>query len=86
MGFQKVVKEGPTGLILTTTAASLHSENETRMFSIPINDTPEQTSRVMKAHAHRYLGSAKRPQIPPEWFALQTWLETAEHRGRHSLQ
>src|SRR5262249_41625705 len=33
-----IFKEGPTGLLLTTTAVKLHPENETRFFSIPIND------------------------------------------------
>ena len=38
--------EGPTGLIVTTTRASLHPENETRMLSLTVTDTPEQTRSV----------------------------------------
>lgn len=34
-----VVKEGPTGLIITTTRVSLHPENETRLISLSANDT-----------------------------------------------
>src|SRR5919198_6120447 len=30
-----IEKHGPTGLILTTTATSLHGENETRLISLP---------------------------------------------------
>ena len=40
-----IEREGPTGLIVTTTAASLHSENETRLVSIPVDDSPAQTRR-----------------------------------------
>ena len=38
-----IEREGPTGLLVTTTAISLHAENETRLISIPVDDTPEQT-------------------------------------------
>jgi DNA-binding transcriptional ArsR family regulator len=46
-----IEKEGPTGLITTTTAARLHPENETRMLSLSVKDTPEQTRAVMRALA-----------------------------------
>ncbi|MBM4275661.1 MAG: hypothetical protein FJ134_14545 [Deltaproteobacteria bacterium] len=46
-----IEREGPTGLIVTTTRAGLHPENETRMLSLEVNDTPEQTGEVLKAHA-----------------------------------
>ena len=63
-------RPGPTGLIVTTTAISLHAENETRMFSLPVTDTPEQTRAVLLALAsdkddHRDLA---------KWHALQEWL------------
>ncbi len=48
-----IERPGPTGLIVTTTAPSLHPENETRMFSITIRDTPAQTSGVLNALADR---------------------------------
>ncbi len=71
-----IEREGPTGLLLTTTAIKLHPENETRLLSIPVKDTPEQTRAVMLAIAK------KTPQLPVEngWIALQFWLEKAEHR------
>jgi hypothetical protein len=46
-----VVREGPTGLILTTTRAGLHPENETRMLSLDIDDSPLQTKAILAAHA-----------------------------------
>lgn len=72
-----IEREGPTGLIVTTTAVSLHSENETRLLSITVTDTPEQTKRVLLAIAKD--GRHQAPDLGP-WRALQTWLEGAEHR------
>jgi hypothetical protein len=43
-----IEREGPTGLIVTTTQVSLHPENETRLLSVPANDTAEQTKNVIR--------------------------------------
>lgn len=72
-----IIKEGPIGLLLTTTALRLHPENETRLFSIPMSDSPGQTSNVMMAIASRDEGGGS---AEPEWLALQNWLTGAEHR------
>lgn len=71
-----VTKEGPTNVILTTTAVDLHGENETRMLSVPTDDSQEQTRAVMRRIAE---GKAQVINIR-DWQALQEWLETAEHR------
>jgi hypothetical protein len=78
-GLKPVVltREGPTGLILTTTAIAVHPENETRLLSVSMNDTQEQTSRVLLAMA-----SQTRPA--PEggmevWRALHQWLAFGLH-------
>jgi hypothetical protein len=72
---QLVERQGPTGLIVTTTAISLHPENETRMLSIPVTDTRAQTQRIMLALA------APADGLETErWLALQNWLEAGEHR------
>lgn len=42
-------KEGPTGLILTTTSVRLHEEDESRMLSITVADSPTQISQVLLA-------------------------------------
>ena len=47
----KLTKPGPTGLITTTTAGHLHPENETRMLSVPSNDSKAQTAAVIIASA-----------------------------------
>jgi hypothetical protein len=39
-----IEKQGPTGLIVTTTATRLHPENETRLLSLAVKDTREQTA------------------------------------------
>jgi hypothetical protein len=67
---RRIDRAGPTGLITTTTAVNLHPENETRLMSVPVADTPEQTLAVMLAHA-RGTGAA-RDRGP--WHDLQTWL------------
>jgi hypothetical protein len=71
-----IVREGPTGLIVTTTAVKLHPENETRLLSLTVTDTQDQTKAVMAALAEE--GEAG-PNLE-SWHALQVWLEGAEHR------
>jgi hypothetical protein len=73
---QLIEREGPTGLLVTTTAVLLHPENETRMLSILVNDTPAQTRHILQAIARKTGGAVD----PTRWQALQTWLERAEHR------
>jgi DNA-binding transcriptional ArsR family regulator len=72
-----IEREGPTGLIVTTTAVKLHPENETRLLSLVVTDTQEQTRAVMAALAEE-AGKAELNLEP--WHALQTWLESVEHR------
>jgi hypothetical protein len=76
-----IEREGPTGLIVTTTAVKLHPENETRMLSLTVTDTHQQTRDVMAALA-REAGAAL-PNLTP-WHALQGWLGAAEHRVKIS--
>jgi hypothetical protein len=63
-------REGPTGLITTTTAVSLHPENETRLLSVTVADTREQTQAVMLATAR----GSRVGRDRTAWHALQTWL------------
>jgi hypothetical protein len=72
-----IERDGPTGLIVTTTAVKLHPENETRLLSMTVTDTKEQTKAVMAALAEE-AGKAN-PDLQA-WHALQVWLESAEHR------
>jgi hypothetical protein len=72
-----IEREGPTGLIVTTTAVKLHPENETRLLSLTVTDTQDQTRAVMAALADE-AGEAA-PDLAT-WHALQIWLESAEYR------
>jgi hypothetical protein len=74
-----IEREGPTGLIVTTTAVKLHPENETRLLSLTVTDTQDQTRAVMAALAEE--ASEAGPDFE-RWHALQVWLEGAEHRVR----
>jgi hypothetical protein len=70
-------KPGPTGLITTTTAPKLHPENETRLLSLGVIDTPDQTRAVMQALAADDAASTINYS---QWHALQTWLATGERQ------
>jgi hypothetical protein len=71
-----VEREGPAGLITSTTQISLHAENETRLISIPIDDTRSQTAAVMAAIA---AGNGHIVDMA-EWHELQFWLADGECR------
>lgn len=70
-----IEREGPTGLIVTTTSLHLHRENETRIFSIPMSDTPEQTRNIMLALANE---EKVETDFTP-WHALQEWVTYGDH-------
>lgn len=72
-----IEREGPTGLIVTTTAVKLHPENETRMLSLTVTDTHQQTRDIMAALASET--SYHAPDLNA-WHSLQGWLAAAEHR------
>ncbi|MBI4507216.1 MAG: hypothetical protein HY691_16925 [Chloroflexi bacterium] len=65
-----IEREGPTGLIVTSTQVHLHPENETRLMSIVISDSPAQTRAVLLRHA---AGRSEPVDLGP-WHALQDWL------------
>lgn len=52
---EKIVKEGPVCFIVTTTSLMIHVENETRNWSIYMDETDEQTRGVKDKIAERYL-------------------------------
>jgi len=65
-----IEREGPTGLIVTTTSLRLHPENETRMLSLTVSDSREQTAAVFQTLAN---GGGERADLS-RWWALQGWL------------
>jgi 5S rRNA maturation endonuclease (ribonuclease M5) len=71
-----IVKNGPANLIVTTTSTSLHGENETRLISLPTNDSADQTRAIMQQ-----LARDRSTEVDlSEWCRLQEWVERAEHR------
>jgi len=70
-----IEREGPTGLLTTTTLVRLHRDAETRLISVTITDTQDQTRDVM-------LAEAEEDPTPPDhqsWHALQEWLEGTDN-------
>lgn len=73
-----IVKDGPTGLIVTTTAESLHHETETRCLSVAVDETRPQTGRVLR----RKTAAPIVQNIGPEWHALQHFVATTPQSVR----
>lgn len=68
-------KEGPTGVIFTTTEAKLHPEDETRIISRWIDGGEEANRAVLLAQALELgQGNRRKPVIEP-WHALHDWVE-----------
>ena len=83
MGTRRIIKKGPTNLIVTTTADNLHHENETRLLSLPVDESGEQTRAVMARIAARR--NQAEPAEPPDldpWHELFHWLK---HHGEHRV-
>jgi hypothetical protein len=70
-----LIRDGPTGLLTTTTHVRLNPENETRMLSIPTTDSQDQTAQILMSIA---TPSGIVPDLAP-WHALQTWISHANH-------
>lgn len=68
-------RDGPTGLLTTTTRVHLHPENETRMLSIPTTDSQSQTKQILMSIAT----SVQTDYDLTAWHALQTWISHADH-------
>lgn len=78
---RRIEKQGPTGLLVTTTQVQLHPENETRLLSLQVTDTADQTRNILQSLA-RDAQTEKSHETPTfeRWLALQNWLTHAEHR------
>ena len=76
-----IEREGPTGLILTTTKVSIHPENETRHLSVTVRDDRDQTRGVFHSLADRANGRGPATVNLEPWHGLQTWLQLAGSRA-----
>ncbi len=68
-----IKKEGPTGLIMTTTAAAVDTELETRCLTIGTDDSTEQTRRVFGVFADLE-DEIESPVDFEQWHDLQEWI------------
>ena len=72
-GMKNVVyrTEGPTVIVQTTTKNHLHPENETRVFPIYIDESEEQTGRIvesiLKEAAGHGVSAAERERVRERW-------------------
>lgn len=74
---REIEKEGPTGLVMTTTRANLYHDNETRAISVTVNDTREQTKDIFRSIARE---DEREPKDWGAWRGFQAWLAAQEHR------
>ena len=75
-----IEKRGPVAFLVTTTKSKLHPENETRMLSLEIDDSEDQTRKVLEKVAqvdglHDIASDDSKP-----WQDFQRWLVAGERR------
>lgn len=75
---QKIEKKGPTGCI-TTSTRHLREQLGTRMLTMTINDSPEQTRAILLAIANDVNENALSPNMD-DFKAFQTYLECYGNR------
>jgi hypothetical protein len=73
---REIVKRGPTNFLTTTTLPELHAENETRIWTILVDDSPATTKRVLAAQADRARGVFQ-PGAVEDLYAAFAWLHAA---------
>jgi hypothetical protein len=77
---EEQVIEGPINFVSTTTAVNVDPELDTRLTSIPTNDSRAQTKRINDAKGAAAAGE-KQPEVDlAPWHALHEWVRLAEHR------
>ena len=74
-----IEKEGPVAFMVTTTKNKLHAENETRMLSLEIDDSENQTKKVLNKVAQAALHDLA-PVDYKRWQDFQRWLAAGELR------
>jgi hypothetical protein len=78
----RIEKEGPIGILMTTTSAAVDPELETRCLADFTDDSPEQTRRVYLVLAGLE-DTDEDPVDYEQWHELQEWL--ADHGERRVL-
>src|SRR5262249_14993707 len=73
----EIEREGPVVFLVTTTRNKLNPENETRMLSLEVNDSADQTAAVMRKVAKVEGVANLAPAEFQVWHAYQRWLAPA---------
>ncbi|MER9842385.1 hypothetical protein NKJ59_14190 [Mesorhizobium australicum] len=71
--------EGPCGLIMTTTATGIHPEDENRMLSVNIHESPDQILSALMAQALGATTTVEPLNLVP-WFALYDFMKEGPKR------
>ena len=74
-----IEKRGPVSFMVTTTRLKLHAENETRMLSLEVDDSEEQTRAVLNKVAEvEGLNASVGVVNYSRWQDYQRWLEAGD--------
>ena len=80
-GTREITKEGPTGLLTTTTQTMMNSEDESRLLSVQIDESQEQLRRVLIAQAAEAAGDESYRDVDLEaWHWFGEWLALGPHK------
>lgn len=78
-----IEREGPTGLITTTTKIILDKENETRYLTFHSDDSVKQTKKILSALAEKQITGSHNIDVNlSRWHDFHIWLTHKEHRVR----
>jgi len=69
--------DGPVAAMITTTAESIHEENETRLLSYRVTESADQTRAILDQQgraAATGAGPATQAELPEDWNAYDRWL------------
>ena len=78
-----IEKNGPVSFLVTTTKGQLHPENETRLLSLEIDDSEQQTKRVLRKVAEvEGLDHGEDAIDYAPWHDFQRWLKAV---GGHAV-
>ena len=81
LGVTHIERAGPTGVIMTTTDIAIKADNENRMLSLTVSDSPDHTSAIMLALGRRYSGELSDASCDWEaWRGLQALLAEGDNR------
>jgi hypothetical protein len=75
-----IEKHGPCAFMVTTTKNQLNPENETRMLSLEIDDSAEQTAAVVRKVALMEGLNRRAKTDLQQWHDYQRWLAAGERR------